>query len=181
MSSSLRVDTCLTDQLSTRDTDSIRGVLGRAFGGTYDDHDWDHALGGHHVVVRRDELVVAHASAVARTMWIADTSIEVGYVEAVATDPELHGTGLGTLAMASINEIIAGRFRLGFLSTGAHHFYERLGWERWLGPTFVRRRDGVSVRTPDEDDGIMVLMPATKPAVDRAASLACEERTGDDW
>ena len=59
-----------------------------------------------------------------------------------------------------------------------HHFYERLGWQRWLGPTYVRRSDGV-VRTPDEDDGVMVLVTAT--AVDLTAPITCEERPGDDW
>lgn len=181
MKSSPRVDACLTEQLSTRDGASIRRMLDRAFSGTFDDRDWDHALGGHHVLVWQGDEIVAHASVVPRTMRIGGEAAEVGYVEAVATDPDAQGTGIGTLAMTSTNDVIATWFRLGFLSTGAHHFYERLGWERWSGPTFVRLADGALHRTPDEDDGIMVLRIGDGNAVDPTASLACDERTGDDW
>ena len=34
------------------------------------------------------------------------------------------------------------RYELGALGTGAHHFYERLGWQVWRGPLFVRTDDG---------------------------------------
>ncbi len=69
---------------------------------------------------------------------------------------------------------------MGALSTSKQRFYERLGWERWLGPTFVRRGGGV-VRTPDEDDGIMVLRFGASREVDRTAAISCEARSGDDW
>ena len=47
-------------------------------------------------------------------------------------------------------------FELGALATGRWSFYERLGWERWRGPTFARDGDEV-IRTEDDDDAVMVL------------------------
>jgi aminoglycoside 2'-N-acetyltransferase I len=82
--------------------------------------------------------------------------------------------------MREIDDLIRRHHEMGALSTGEHGFYERLGWERWRGPTFVRR-DGATVRTPDEDDGIMVLRFGPTAAVDLGAALSCEARPGDDW
>ena len=69
---------------------------------------------------------------------------------------------------------------LGALSTGSPGFYGRLGWERWRGPTYVRRGDDL-VRTPDEDAGIMVLRFGPSAGVDLAAPISSEARAGDDW
>ena len=43
------------------------------------------------------------------------------------------------------------------LGTGEQHFYERLGWERWAGRSFVRGTDGAVTATADEDPWLMVL------------------------
>ena len=73
-----------------------------------------------------------------------------------------------------------GSFEMGALSTGRPGFYTRLGWERWRGPTFVRR-GSQSCRTEDEDDGVMVLRFGPSAAIDLTASISCESRRGDDW
>lgn len=52
--------------------------------------------------------------------------------------------------------------------------------ERWGGPTFVRGAGGL-VRTPDEDDGVMVLLHGPSAGVGLAAAISCEARPGDDW
>ena len=105
---------------------------------------------------------------------------DAGYVEAVAAEPGRQGLGFGTSVMRAVARLIAAHHRLGALSTGEHHFYERLGWERWQGPTFVRNR-GALIRTPDEDDGIMVLRFGPNAAIDLRSPIVCEARTGDDW
>lgn len=69
---------------------------------------------------------------------------------------------------------------MGGLSTGRHAFYERLGWERWQGPTFVRDGNDV-IRTEDEDDGVMVLRSGPSAKIDLTASISCDARPGDDW
>jgi aminoglycoside 2'-N-acetyltransferase I len=82
--------------------------------------------------------------------------------------------------MDNIAEIIERDFQLGALSTGVQYYYERLGWERWRGPTYVDSPSG-RVRTEDEDDGILVLRTATTRDLDLAASLTCDWREGDVW
>ena len=99
----------------------------------------------------------------------------------VATAPARQGEGLGSLAMAEVARIVSRDDELGALSTSAHGFYERLGWERWEGPTYVRRRSGETVRSEDEDDGIMVLRFGVTAGLDLTNPLSCDERTGDDW
>jgi aminoglycoside 2'-N-acetyltransferase I len=59
-------------------------------------------------------------------------------------------------------------------------FYERLGWERWLGPTSVRTATGTE-RTPDDDGGIMILRTPASPGLDLTANIACDWRDGDVW
>jgi aminoglycoside 2'-N-acetyltransferase I len=159
---------------------AVRPLLDEAFGGRFDDTDWGHAVGGWHVLVTDGGTVVAHAAVVPRELQVDGRAVAAGYVEAVATTPGRQGEGLGTLAMTEAGRLVHRHHELGALSTGAHRFYERLGWERWQGPTFVRRGDAL-VRTPEEDDGIMVLRFGATATLDVAASLSCEARAGDDW
>ena len=158
--------------------DAIRGLLVDAFDDGFTPEDWEHALGGHHVIAMDGGAVVAHAAVVARHFDVGGRAVSVGYVEAVATDRNRRGQGVGSGVMRAAGDIVRAEYELGALSTGAHEFYERLGWTRWQGPTFVRRGER-TVRTPDEDDGVMVLV--TDLDVDLTSSITCEERAGDDW
>lgn len=158
----------------------IRGLLVDAFGGEFSNEDWEHTLGGWHVVVVDDDLIRSHAAVVPRILEVAGRPFRAGYVEGVATSPERREEGLGSLAMTAVSELLRRDYALGALSTGRHEFYERLGWERWQGPTFVR--DGATVtRTADEDDGVMVLRFGPSTNLDLAASISCEVRSGDAW
>jgi aminoglycoside 2'-N-acetyltransferase I len=122
--------------------------------------------------------LVAHATVVSRRLWIDGNARDVGYVEAVATEPDAQGQGFGTAALEEMGRIIEGHHAVGVLSTGACHFYERLGWRQWRGPTSVRLASGEIVRTPDDDGGIMVR--STVP-LDIESAITCDQRTGDDW
>jgi aminoglycoside 2'-N-acetyltransferase I len=170
-----------TPALSAGDRTAIRCLLDDAFAGDFSDDDWVHALGGWHALVRGDGAIQAHASVVPRRIDVAARPFHAGYVEAVAVSPGRQRQGLGSAVMRALADIIRDHFALGVLSSGEWAFYERLGWERWLGPTWVRGRDGTAVRSPDEDDGVMVLRgPATRD-LDLAAAITCEARDGDSW
>lgn len=174
MLSVLRTSAMSSDLLS-----DVRRLLAASFGPTFSDEDWHHALGGWHVVVMHGPVLVSHAAVVPRELHVGGVAVHAGYVEAVATDPERQGQGLGTLAMLGADDVLTSEFHMGALSTGAHGFYERLRWERWRGPTYVRRPDGI-LRTPAEDDGIMVLrFGSTRP--DLSLAISCDARPGDDW
>jgi len=81
--------------------------------------------------------------------------------------------------MREANEIIRPEYELGALGTGAFAFYERLGWERWRGPSFVRTPGGL-VRT-EEDDGFLMILRTTAAPLDLDAPISCDWRPGDVW
>ncbi len=169
-----------TEELSGADLAAIRALMAAAFD-DFSDDDWAHALGGWHALIRADGQVVAHGSVVERLIRIGDTAVRAGYVEAVGVAPDRQRAGLGTAVMAALGDVIRREFGLGVLSSGEWSFYERLGWERWQGPSFVREADGTLVRTPDDDDGLMVLRCGLEPAIDLTAPISCDRRPGDPW
>ncbi|MDQ3753067.1 MAG: GNAT family N-acetyltransferase [Actinomycetota bacterium] len=158
----------------------IRRLLVQAFEGDFSQEDWEHTIGGWHVVVADGDATLSHAAVVPRALEVADRPLRAGYVEGVGTAPARQREGLGSIAMAEASELIRSHFEMGALSTGHHKFYTALGWERWLGPTYVRR-GSEAVRTEEEDDGVMVLRFGSSTDVDLTAPISCEGRHGDDW
>ena len=169
-----------TEAASVEQLVEIHALLLEAFEGDFDDADWEHALGGTHVVALDGSVLVAHASVVARVLEVDGVPFRTGYVEAVAVSPSRHGEGIGSLVMHDVAEIVTSEFELGGLGTGRHSFYERVAWERWQGPTFVRRGSEL-MRTEEDDDGVMVLRFGPSSTVDLTAAISCEARPGDDW
>jgi aminoglycoside 2'-N-acetyltransferase I len=159
---------------------ALRRLWDRAFGDRFDDIAANHAYGGVHVLVRDGGHLIGHASAVPRLIRFGDQPWRtVGYVEAVATDPERQGEGVGRLAMERLHEEIASRWVAALLSTGrATGFYELFGWQRWLGPTYTQTRAGVVL---DGHEGLMVFSCDRSVALDRTVAVTCQDRPGDVW
>jgi aminoglycoside 2'-N-acetyltransferase I len=182
----LRVRRLATDELTPDQIAAIRAILWAAFHHPDDpddgftEHDWQHALGGVHVIADLDGRIAAHGSVVPREIHAGRRRLDAGYVEAVATDPDHQRSGLGTAVMREIGAIIDERYEAGFLGTGEFGFYERLGWVAWRGPLSVRTAEG-DRRTPDEDGFLMVLRTRTSPPLDLSAPLSCDWRPGDVW
>lgn len=169
-----------TDALSIRFLHDIRMLLDATFAGDFTDEDWTHAVGGMHAWVIGSRGLISHGSLVECTVVCSGQTLDVGYVEAVATAEAHRRKGYGTMVMKRLGELIQERYVLGVLSTGAHSFYEALGWERWRGPTFVsspRSRE----RTPEDDGGIMILRTPRSPVLDVAGDIVCDWRVGDVW
>ena len=179
----VRLRRLTTPDLTATEIAALRTLLWAAFPPGeegFSEDDWEHALGGIHVLLDVGGELVAHASVVERELHVGDRQARTGYVEAVAVDPARQGGGLGTRVMNEIGAEIVERFELGALGTVAHHFYERLGWRTWQGPTSVRTSDGAN-RTPHEDGFILVLPTPTWPDPDLTAPLSCDWRPGDVW
>ncbi|HYN68632.1 MAG TPA: GNAT family N-acetyltransferase [Candidatus Eisenbacteria bacterium] len=171
------------DALTPDELRAIRALMDTAFGTgdeAFNDDDWAHALGGLHFVLDLDGEIVSHASVVERTLEIGGRPLRTGYVEAVATAPGLQGRGHGSIVMDAVTEHIRATFELGALGTGRHAFYERLGWQTWLGPATVRSREGEQ-RTPDDEGYILVLRTPTSPPFDLTEPISCDWRPGDVW
>jgi aminoglycoside 2'-N-acetyltransferase I len=172
-----------THELTASEIRAIRELLWAAFPSgdeAFTEDDWQHAIGGLHFVLEVDGKILVHASVVERELHVGGRPVRTGYVEAVATDPDRQGGGLGTQVMRDVTAYIQERFELGALGTGSHHFYERLGWLTWRGPTSVRTDDGTH-RTPSEDGYILVLPTPSLPSLDLTVAISCEWRPGDVW
>ena len=173
-----------TPDLTAVEIEAVRTVLWAAFDEPEEgmtEEDWAHALGGVHVLLEVGGVIAGHASVVERELHVDGRPLRTGYVEAVAIHPGRQRSGLGSTLMTDIGVVIADRFELGALGTGSPTFYERLGWLRWAGPTFVRAPGGL-LRTEEEDGGILVLAtPRTPIELDLTAPISCDWRTGDVW
>jgi aminoglycoside 2'-N-acetyltransferase I len=158
----------------------LRDLLNVAFDGSFTDDDWDHTVGGLHVLVQEGELTVAHAAVVPRALMIDKQPVSTGYVEGVATRRDHRHRGHATRAMRAAGSIIARDYDLGALSTGVPELYTPLGWVPWQGSTYVTAPDA-RVRTADEDDSVMVLRTDRTRDIDLGADLTCDWRAGDLW
>ena len=178
-----RLRTLPTEALTSEELRAIRALMELAFGSgdeAFQEADWQHALGGTHFVLDVDGEVVSHASVVERPIEIGGRPFRTGYVEAVATAPDRQGRGYGTAVMRAAGDHIRASFELGALGTGEHRFYERLGWETWQGPAFVRAPEGLT-RTPAEEGFILVLRTPASPDFHLTEPISCDWRPGDVW
>jgi aminoglycoside 2'-N-acetyltransferase I len=161
---------------------ALRRLLFQEFGDRFTEDDWRHTLGGTHLLVVEERQIVAHAAVVGRALRNRDRPLRTGYVEGVATRHDRRQRGLARLVMQAAGRIIQERYQLGALSdgTGIPGFYERLGWERWQGPTFVDAPGG-PVRTAEEDGSLLVLRTPMTGDLDPSDPLTCDWRAGDVW
>lgn len=173
-----------TDELLPEELAAISSLCAAAFGEPWDDA-WEQVGPGIHVLLELDGRIAAHAMVVDRRLYLGhepDLGLDVGYVEWVATDLGHTGRGHGSRVMERVDAIIGEAYVLGALSTGSRSFYERLGWEAWRGPTFVRMPDGQRVRSPEEDGGVMILRTSRTPRdLDLDGPIAVEWRPAEPW
>lgn len=173
------VRTVPTADLTASERTRIRQMVDLAFAGRFDDHDWDHSLGGLHVVVTEGGEPVAHGAVVQRRFLHADRSWRCGYVEAVAVHPRWRGQGFAAAVMTEAERVIDRAYDFGALSASAagRGLYLARGWLPWQGATSVLSPTGV-IRT-EEDDGSTLVRPVA--ALDLTGTLTCDWREGDVW
>jgi aminoglycoside 2'-N-acetyltransferase I len=171
-----------TAELTPDELGALRRMVFEAFGGRFDEHDWEHMLGGVHVVAVEDGEPVAHGAVVPRNLVAGGRGWRTGYVEGVATRGDRRGWGLATAVMREVGRVVRREYPLGALAdgTGIPGFYQRLGWEAWLGPTFVEGPDG-PVRTEEDDGGVLVLRTPATAGIELTGALVCDWRAGDVW
>jgi aminoglycoside 2'-N-acetyltransferase I len=173
-----RLITAHTGEMTTDELDAVRALLDASFDGFTDD-DWEHGLGGTHVLVVEGDDVIAHGSLVLRRLLHDGRSLRTGYVEGVAVRQDSRRAGHATTVMAAI-EALAPAYDLLALSASDDGIalYESRGWQLWRGPTSVLAPTGIE-RTP-EDDGSVYVLPGPTP-LDLDAELTCDWRPGDVW
>lgn len=158
---------------------AIRELLDIAFDGDFSDADADHAAGGIRVLAVDGDTIIGHAALVGRQMQVNGVPVTVGYIEGVAVHPDRQGQGHGKALMQIIGAHAQEKYAVSMLSTGEHAFYEKLGWVRFLGKSYVTENEQM-VRTADEDEGLMVLT-ADASWHTRDCVVVCDWRAGDVW
>ena len=171
-----------TAQLREAELAAIRRLLDDAFGGQFDDHDWDHTLGGVHTLIAQDDHVIAHAAVVRRRFVHDGRAVRVGYVEGVAVDRHRRGCGYAAAVLNEAERVIRAAYDLGALSVagGVEGLYLSRGWLAWQGRTSVLAPGGIT-RTPDDDGSVFVLPVPAGVRVDVTGTLVCDWRAGDVW
>ncbi|MEV7500232.1 GNAT family N-acetyltransferase [Streptomyces sp. NPDC093018] len=172
-----------TADLDPAELAEIRALLDAAFGGDFSDEDWDHGLGGLHVLIRDGSGLAAHGAVVMRRLRHAGRWLRTGYVEAVAVRADARRTGLGGRVMAELERVIERAYDLGALSASAKGapLYIARGWRRWEGHVCaLSPKDGI-VRLPAEE-GSFYVRPCPDPAPDArpGADPAVDARPGLD-
>ncbi len=132
-----------------------------------------------HILGYQAETLVCHALWVTRWLQVdTDPISRTAYIEAVATEKAYRGHGHATTIMKRVAAEIQA-YELGALSPFSVAYYERLGWELWRGPLYVRTEAGV-VRTPRDGDVMILRLPKT-PDLDLNSPLSAEWREGELW
>jgi aminoglycoside 2'-N-acetyltransferase I len=163
---------------------AARDLLDFVFEGEMTDDDWEHSLGGMHVIARCEELVIGHAALIQRRLMHRGAALRAGYVEGVGVHPDWQRRGIGGQMMDQLEQMIGAAYDLGALgaSDDGVPFYEHRGWVKWLGPTSALTPEGI-VPTPDEDGWIYVLPVSRRGShnLDIHGELTCDWRGGDVW
>lgn len=168
-----------TADLAPAELAAARGLLDSAFDDGFSDEDWEHALGGIHVLVHDDTGLLAHGSVVMRRALHRGRWLRVGYVEAVAVRADARRRGLGGQVLGALERFVDGGYDFGALSasTEGSALYKARGWQLWPGRISALGPDGV-VHLPDEEGDVFV-RPAAVGSLDPADGLVFDWRDGD--
>ncbi|MER6916155.1 GNAT family N-acetyltransferase [Streptomyces sp. NPDC000594] len=169
--------TAHTSQLTPAELADIRVFLDECFDGDFSDEDFDHGLGGMHVLARDGAgRITAHGSVIMRRVRYGGRFRRVGYVEALAVRADRRRQGLGSQVMAELEGIIDRAYDFGALSASDEGaaLYRSRGWRLWPGRIEAIGPDG-PVHFPDEEDSTFV----RGVTLESGAALAFDWRDGD--
>jgi aminoglycoside 2'-N-acetyltransferase I len=174
----LTVQTIPGPSLSDADRRRIIALCNRAYGEDLEPL-FSTFVSPTHVLGRLRGRLVSHALWVTRYLQAGSGPLlRTAYVEAVATDPAYRHRGFATAVMQRLAADVQD-FELAALSPSDPAFYERLGWELWQGPLFIRTDDGLLL-SPGEEQVMILRLPRTPP-LDLDAPLSAEWRQGELW
>jgi aminoglycoside 2'-N-acetyltransferase I len=194
MTAGFRLLVAHTADLTPAGLRAVRGLLDQAFEGDFDDTDWDHCLGGLHVLVHDGgdggsgdggtEGVggtgpVAHGAVVQRRVLHAGRSLRTGYVEGVAVRADRRRRGLGGELMAVLERVIDAAYPVGALSATSEGagLYASRGWRVWPG-RIQTLGPGGPLPLPEEE-GSLYVRPGGGTVLDPAQALVFDWRDGD--
>jgi aminoglycoside 2'-N-acetyltransferase I len=179
-SDDLQLRLARTAELDVTELRHARELLELSFEGDFSDQDWEHALGGVHVLASRGGMLVGHGSLVERRLLYAGLELRAGYVEALAVHPDQRRRGIAQRIMDVLEGEIARAFELGALSASdaAAALYRQRGWLPWTGSLSAMSLQGITP-TPEEQGGVFVLSVGRQ--LDLGEALTIDYRDGDVW
>ncbi len=173
----LTIERLATGDLRHHPFDQVLALCNEAYGADMAAY-FDDIGPGVHLLGWDAGVLASHAMWVSRTLYPGGLPpLRCAYVELVATRVDLQRRGLATMLMRHLATEIE-QYELGALSPAATSLYERLGWEWWRGPLFVRTDEGM-IPVPEEE--AMILRLPGSPEVDVTESLAVDWRPGEVW
>jgi aminoglycoside 2'-N-acetyltransferase I len=124
---------------------AARALLAEVFVADFTDHDWEHALGGMHALIRERSDLVGHASVVQRRLLHGGRALRTGCVEGVGVRVDRRRRGHGAAMMQALERVVRSAYDLGALSASeeAMTFYEGRGWKVWRGPCSTLTPSGI--------------------------------------
>jgi aminoglycoside 2'-N-acetyltransferase I len=128
------------------------------------EQDWEHSLGGMHVLAWEDGDLVGHAAVIQRRLLHGGRALRAGYVEGVGVRARFRRRGHGSAMLGATDEAAA--------------WYAGRGWQLWQGRCSALTPAGI-VATPEDEDCVYVL-PVRVP-LDLTGELTCDWRDGDVW
>ena len=178
-------------QLTPIDLQSIQALCTRAF---EEDVwcDYDYLKSAFHVIGRVDNKIVSHGLWTDRLLIVdGQAPLKTAYLEYVATEPALQGQGLASQLLRFFIEYIQNDsllrtqlhidkpYQIAALAPEDSDFYQRLGWQLWVGDLAIRLEDGQTIATLDDD--VMVYRLACTPIFSVTGALSAESREGEWW
>jgi aminoglycoside 2'-N-acetyltransferase I len=131
-----------------------------------------------HVLGYYNDSLVCHALWVTRYLQAGtNPMMRTAYLEAVATEANYRSRGFASAVMKQLVGEVQ-EYDLAALSPFSVEYYQRLGWELWHGPLFIRRKDNL---VPSLDEEVMIFRLPKTPLLDLTASLSAEWRKGELW
>lgn len=167
-----------TADLTGQERERVRTLLDAAFEGDSEDRDWDHTLGGLHVLITHGGGLVAHGALVQRRVLHQGRSLRAGYVEGVAVRADARRRGLGARVMTELERVADAAYDLGALAASERGtpLYAGRGWQRWPGPLATLAPAGLTP-LPEEEGSVWVR--AAPGLLDPAHGLLFDWREGD--
>lgn len=170
---------CSDSKLDSQCESDLRVLLSDAFEGDFSEEDWQHTFGGLRFLGYKGLKLVAHGAIVPRQIKVNGQNLRVGYVEGLAVARTHWNERKGSSLMAEITSHCKSEYLISMLSTDRKSFYRRHGWLDFAGESYVLR-EGLEIRTEDEDDGLMYLRGKDE-SLKEPIRVVCETRSGDDW
>src|SRR4051812_33182316 len=94
---------------------AAHALLDEAFAGTFDEDDWEHALGGVHALAYEDGELVGHASVIQRRLLYGGRALRCGYVEGVGVRADARRRGHADAMMEALERVVRNAYEIGAL------------------------------------------------------------------